>query len=83
MTTPKPKKRKHRHRRVFSGLNKLDTCVVCNTKDDGEVVLIPVAGTQSEGICEAKQVHLKCLDGLFYYPEEGLIAMRIQKGSHD
>ena len=49
-------------------------CPVCGTKDDKQAVLIPIAGTAEDGICEAVLVHLNCInlyayswDGSFYF----------------
>ena len=50
-------------------------CVVCNTKKEGKVVLIPIAGTKDGNIVEATQVHLECLGNLIYYPEHNVIAL--------
>jgi hypothetical protein len=36
------------------------SCRVCNTNTDAPVVLVPIAGTESGGICEAEQVHSEC-----------------------
>lgn len=35
-------------------------CPVCKTAKDAPVVLVPIPGTEEDGICEAKQVHEKC-----------------------
>jgi hypothetical protein len=39
-------------------------CPICGTKKDGEVVLIPIFGSNEEGSLnyEARQVHIECLD---------------------
>lgn len=58
----------------FDGKNS-KPCVVCNTKKEGKVVLIPIAGTQEGNIVEATQVHLECLGNLIYYPEHNIIAL--------
>jgi len=44
--------------KVFKEINKGSKCLICNTNDDGEVVLIGVVGTEKNGNMEAKQVHL-------------------------
>ena len=64
--------------KVFKEINKGSKCLICNTNDDGEVVLIGVVGTEKDGNMEAKQVHLKCLN-LYYYPESNVIAQKIKK----
>jgi hypothetical protein len=53
--------------RVFSGFNPgtkehPSVCPVCGTARDQETVLIEIVGTAKDGIAEAKQVHLECLD---------------------
>lgn len=35
-------------------------CPVCKTSSDAPVVLVPIPGTECDGICEAKQVHAEC-----------------------
>lgn len=57
--------------------DKTKPCVICNTKDDKEVVLIPIYGTNKNGdyTFEAHQVHLECLEGLTYYPDQKIIAL--------
>ena len=37
-------------------------CPICKTGDDKPVVLVKIAGTEKDGIIEAKQIHLDCLD---------------------
>ena len=39
-----------------------DTCPVCKTNKNCETVLIPIPGTEKDGLVEAKQVHKKCYD---------------------
>lgn len=36
-------------------------CPICKTKDDGEVVLIPIVGTQEGHNAQAVQVHVQCI----------------------
>ena len=51
--------------RVFESFNQSpdgEPCPVCKTKKDCETVLVPVSGTEIDGIVEAKQVHKKCYD---------------------
>lgn len=36
------------------------TCPVCKTGADAPVVLVPIPGTEDDGICEARQVHHEC-----------------------
>ena len=35
-------------------------CPVCHTRTDAPVVLVPIEGTESDGVCEALQVHSEC-----------------------
>jgi hypothetical protein len=36
------------------------TCPICGTSDDGLTVLAEISGTASDGITEAKPLHLAC-----------------------
>ena len=68
--------------RIFAKPNLMTgwKCPVCGTAEESEVVLIGIAGTQKDNLCEAEQFHLKCLD-LWYYPEIRIVAMRFgEKG---
>lgn len=49
---------------VFDQFNRQfgDVCPICKTNEDCETVLIKVRGTENDGVCHAKQYHLKCLD---------------------
>lgn len=50
--------------RVFDHFNAASgqVCPVCKTAKDCETVLVPIPGTEDDGICEAMQVHKKCYD---------------------
>lgn len=37
-------------------------CSICGTNEEKEVVLIRIHGTEEEGICQARQYHLDCID---------------------
>jgi hypothetical protein len=37
-------------------------CPICKSSKDMPVVLIPIPGTEKEGICEAAQVHSECYE---------------------
>lgn len=39
-------------------------CPVCRTSKDAPVVLVPIPGTEDDGIVECKQVHAACWDHL-------------------
>jgi len=48
--------------RVFEHPNMVNfVCPICNTNDDKPIVLIAVDGTEDDGIVEAKQYHLDCI----------------------
>lgn len=49
-----------------------DPCPICKTKNDERTVLIGVDGTEDEGIMEAIQVHLNCID-LRFSKENGVL----------
>lgn len=63
--------------RTFKNGNWFDpktVCPVCETQDEGEVVLVPVAGTQQGRNIQAIQVHTKCIgERMVYYPEHNMI----------
>lgn len=49
--------------RVFDHPNMTNfECPVCRTSKDAPVVLVPIPGTEDDGICRAKQVHKECFD---------------------
>jgi len=37
-------------------------CPYCLTKADAPTVLVPIPGTEEDGIIEARQVHKRCFD---------------------
>ena len=37
-------------------------CPVCKTAADRPTVLVPIPGTEDNGICQARQVHKQCFD---------------------
>ena len=39
-----------------------DVCPVCGTASDCETVLVPIPGTDDDGICQARQIHRRCYD---------------------
>lgn len=50
------------------------TCPICKKGGEGEVVLIPIFGTESGNNVEAIQIHLDCLlPTLTYFKEQNLI----------
>lgn len=49
--------------RVFDHPNMSNfECPVCKSKKDMPVLLIAIPGTDSDGICEAVQIHKECYD---------------------
>lgn len=48
-------------------------CPICRTNDDAETILIPIDGTNKDGISEAKPVHLWCSVANRYNPEVNVI----------
>jgi hypothetical protein len=49
-------------------------CPICGTRDDKQVVLIGIAGTEEDKMIEAEQVHFDCLDNLRYFKDNKMIA---------
>lgn len=57
-------------------------CPVCGTADSKETVLVPIHGTQRDGLSECNQYHLACIDlleqnidgkrvvSMFFFPKE-------------
>jgi len=49
--------------KIFKNFNKTGKpCLICGTKGDGQVTLIPIDGTEDNGNIQAKQVHIECLE---------------------
>jgi hypothetical protein len=46
--------------RTFTHFPENSVCPVCATNADEESVLIPIVGTEDDGICEGQPVHLGC-----------------------
>jgi len=65
--------------RVFNEPNKSDDwkCPVCNTDDDGKIVLIGIVGTQEGHNMQAEQFHLDCLH-LMYDKKHDIIFQRLE-----
>jgi len=66
--------------RTFKSMNKSSDakCPICLTQNDGDVVLIGIVGTQDDGLIEAKQFHLDCIE-LIYDEENNLIYQVLDK----
>lgn len=37
-------------------------CPICGTNEKKPVTLIKIAGTEKDGMCEARQYHVSCID---------------------
>jgi len=49
--------------RIFASFNPAGPpCPVCGTRADRQTILVPIPGTERDGICEARQVHRACYD---------------------
>jgi hypothetical protein len=48
--------------KIFKHFNQESVCPICKQNTDGQAVLIPIDGTANDGICEAMQVHLNCIN---------------------
>ena len=35
-------------------------CPICHSSKDAPVILLPIPGTEDDGVMEAKQVHTEC-----------------------
>lgn len=64
--------------RAFKEFPEEQTCPVCRTNDEGQCVLVPIDGTEDDGICEAQCVHLSCCIPTHYRREAGLLYLRIE-----
>jgi hypothetical protein len=48
------------HPRTFARFPADSTCPICGTTDEGETVLVPIAGTLDGNISEARPMHMAC-----------------------
>lgn len=49
-------------------------CPICKTQNEGEIVLVPIAGTKEGNLFQAIQVHTKCInENIVYYPENNVM----------
>ena len=46
--------------RCFDHFPETAKCPICGTNDDGQTVLVAIAGTAKDGIAQAKPTHLAC-----------------------
>lgn len=61
-----------------ANLSGKSTCLLCGEAKDKPVILVGIVGTESGGNMEARQVHVDCID-LLYYPEPGIIAQKVEE----
>jgi len=63
--------------RTFNHFNKAGgaKCPICNTSKNEPVILAGITGTEKGGNVEAVQVHLECIE-LLYYKDEKILAMK-------
>jgi len=54
--------------KIFKQFNTSGNCFICNTNENKPCVLIPKDNTEDDGIEEAEQVHIDCIN-LRYNPE--------------
>lgn len=48
--------------KIFKNINKSGKCTICGKNTDGEVVIIPIDGTEDGHNVRCEQVHISCLD---------------------
>lgn len=65
--------------RTFEHFPDTSQCPVCGTNDDGPAVLVPIDGTDDDGICEAACVHLDCCIPTNFNRNAGLMYLRATK----
>ncbi len=53
-----------------------DTCLVCGKAEDKPVILVGIVGTEEGHNMKARQVHVDCID-LLYYPNNKLLAQKL------
>jgi hypothetical protein len=58
--------------RTFTDFPKDMTCPICGTNENKECLLIPIIGTQDDGLAEAQCFHTGCLS-LWYDKEKNII----------
>jgi hypothetical protein len=49
--------------RTFEGFNadRESVCPWCKTSENKETILVPILGTEDDGIVEARQMHTECV----------------------
>jgi hypothetical protein len=63
--------------KIFKGFNQDgEPCPICNTTEDKPCTLIPIDGTASGNICQAKAVHLDCIK-LRFSQEAGILYQKL------
>jgi len=53
--------------RFFDHMNELgDPCPICKTKEQGQIILVAILGTEKGGNVQAQQVHRRCAELVSY-----------------
>lgn len=61
--------------RTFKEFPKESVCPLCGTNENRECILVPIDGTDHEGICEAAPTHLRCVvTNIWLYRDKQVIA---------
>ena len=71
---------RHESQRTFKHFPKDIICPLCGTSEDKECCLIFIDGTDDNGICEAKPMHVDCmtqLDMFRYNQKMGILYRKI------
>ncbi len=62
--------------RTFNNFPTEKCCPVCGTNNDFECFLVPIAGTEDDGICEAMVVHTACIK-LVYFKNQNIFVQTL------
>jgi hypothetical protein len=54
--------------RFFEGMNTSnnEVCPLCQTAEQGQILLAPILGTEEGNIVKCQQVHRRCADALLH-----------------
>lgn len=70
--------------RIFEHFNTSSVCKICETNKDGRAILIPIQGTEDDGIVACEQVHLDCLNlRMIVCGDESFIYQNLPKGKDE
>ena len=61
-----------------ANLSGINTCLICKKAEDKPVVLVGIVGTEEGNNMQATQIHVDCIN-LLYYPKEELLAQVLTK----